>query len=530
MNQDLLANGKALGGGVRLRDNLKLTPKTTLRNFVKNKVQNNLAIKNFLQLINNLKEKKLNSDKPLLAFATTTQPAAVNTTQGVISDTKINNPKNMPIRHQWDENWGYCGEASLITANLMVGQYFSQFYIRDLAANIASKNVNRNQGDRENQFLIETTAKDVALACHLGVKDVFIGGDPKISANNYQKQITNPTEDYLSWLKTNFNAKDTLAIIIGVFENGKKFKKWFYKADGTPTPWWDVNYDHIVLLSNISDKSMWINDLGNYKNYSLNNCDIELDDTSAAKNLSQYSNPKSYLAPDKSPLFFQMDLSKSVLSRDDSNNDALPYIYTIPKFEKKTYTETDTDVVFGNVGISLSNLTDKDQNGNALLPVRITVDKTYELPSVKDSSDDVSDNFLYSNMTPYWDVLTLKITVSGLTKNSKYTIYKFSDITKVASTTSRIITENATNTFCTTFTGGLTGFGAGADPNTGGSKNNQDPIGFRGGKPTYTTVPLTFTATQSTTVPLTFTATQSTYTFTDYIRSCDQAIYRCVAN
>uniref|UniRef100_A0A6C0K4C3 Peptidase C39-like domain-containing protein n=1 Tax=viral metagenome TaxID=1070528 RepID=A0A6C0K4C3_9ZZZZ len=518
MNQDLLVNGKALEG-LRLRDNLKVTPKTTLRNFVKNKVQNNLAIKNFLQLINNIKEKKLNSDKPLLAFATTTQPAAVNTTQGVISDTKINNPKNMPIRHQWDENWGYCGEASLITANLMVGQYFSQFYIRDLAANIASKNANRNQGDRENQFLIETTAKYVALACHLGVKDVFIGGAPQISAKN-EKIITKSTDDYLSWLKTNFNATDTLAIIIGVFENGKKFKKWFYNSDGTPTPWWDVNYDHIVLLSNISDKSVWINDLGNYKNYSLNNCDIELDDTSAAKNLSQYSNPKSYLAPDKSPLFFQMDLSKSVLSRSDSNSDALPYIYTIPKFEKKTYTETVTDVVFGNVGISLSNLTDKDQNGKALLPVKITVDKTYELPSVKDSSDDVSDNFLYSNMTPYWDVLTLKITVSGLTKNSIYTIYKFSDITKVTSTTSHnIITDNATNTFCPTFTGGLTGFGAGADPNTGGSKNNQDPIGFRGGNPTYTSLPLTFTATQST-----------TYTFTDYIRSCDQAIYRCVAN
>src|SRR5579859_5092677 len=40
----------------------------------------------------------------------------------------------LPPRLQWNENYGYCGEVSLIVAGLYYGQYCSQFTARALAS------------------------------------------------------------------------------------------------------------------------------------------------------------------------------------------------------------------------------------------------------------------------------------------------------------------------------------------------------------------------------------------------------------
>ena len=43
-------------------------------------------------------------------------------------------------RLQWNENNGYCGEVSLISAGLYYGQYLSQYDARSLACDGGSQN------------------------------------------------------------------------------------------------------------------------------------------------------------------------------------------------------------------------------------------------------------------------------------------------------------------------------------------------------------------------------------------------------
>lgn len=481
---------------------------------IKTQIANNMAYQKKIESItsktmrlNSIKKTNQNLSEP--THTPTPTPAPRLDPMQEETTSSISNPKKIPIRHQWDENYGYCGETTFITANLMVGQYFSQFDIRSWSGDFFSSSNNINQGDPKNQLLFQTTFPYLAKKCHL-ISNTFLGKSGSFS----------DTSDFKTWMTSQFTDQNTTNVIIGVYENLKKFYDWYYDKNGYSIPGSTPgkNYDHIVNLTNINSNDLWINDVGNYANYKMKPEDTADDDTYASKKLSVYENASAYPSAEKSQHFFQIEFNDGILDRKKSDDSLIPYMYTIPYFTKDMFREPS---ILGNVGISIGKLTDKGPNNETLLPISIKTDLVCELPSVHDSSDDdgpKNNQIIYSNNRPFWDVVTLNITISELKTNKEYTVYKFSDITKVTKYDSNFIDiEAATNNFCLTFEGGRTGYGKDFhDPESGGTFYKNDPIGFRGGNISFEGEPLSFMA------------TSNTYSFTDYGRSCDQHIYRCV--
>ena len=69
------------------------------------------------------------------------------------------------IREQWDSNWGYCGESSLIAAGMAFGQYASQFTLRELASPGVP------QAQEASQLLLGVNDEAAARAMHLQAND-----------------------------------------------------------------------------------------------------------------------------------------------------------------------------------------------------------------------------------------------------------------------------------------------------------------------------------------------------------------------
>ena len=129
----------------------------------------------------------------------------------------------LPItaRLQWDANFGYCGETSLISAGLAYGQYASQWTARALA----SPGVDQTQ--ESSQLL-------------LGVNDVAAATNMKLAVTPFDSVAQRSTPEYLSWVKAMI--LQGFPVIIGVFTNAT--------ADPASAPG-DAEYDHIVPVLGI---------------------------------------------------------------------------------------------------------------------------------------------------------------------------------------------------------------------------------------------------------------------------------------
>lgn len=137
--------------------------------------------------------------------------AAIDVLTGLPLDT-TSASYPMPIRLQWDSNFGYCGEASLIAAGMSFGQYTSQFTARSLAS------PGLTQDDEESQLL-------------LGINDQVATAKMKLAAAEYlpQSQRKSPlASGFLSWIKD--NVQKGYRVIIGLYCQGLR----------------DSEYDHIV--------------------------------------------------------------------------------------------------------------------------------------------------------------------------------------------------------------------------------------------------------------------------------------------
>jgi hypothetical protein len=146
-----------------------------------------------------------------LPAAAHSQPAEIATTHTF--DTGV------PPRRQWDENSGYCGETSFISAGLHFGQYCSQYTARS----IASPGV--DQRDTASQLL-------------LGVNDAEAARKMRLTAARYYGDTQHTARQFLDWVKS-----ETLRgriVVIGVFNNGIELLEWTGRRDGQP------DYDHIV--------------------------------------------------------------------------------------------------------------------------------------------------------------------------------------------------------------------------------------------------------------------------------------------
>jgi hypothetical protein len=128
----------------------------------------------------------------------------------------------IPPRLQWNENWGYCGEVSLISAGLYYGQYISQYDARALA----SPGVGQNE--YSSQLLIGVNDQIAAAAMHL-----------KAVEWNTQAETSTPT--FVAWLKKNVTAGYPVAI--GVFVN-----EYLFYGNTDPQAGSSV-YDHVVPVT-----------------------------------------------------------------------------------------------------------------------------------------------------------------------------------------------------------------------------------------------------------------------------------------
>ena len=68
---------------------------------------------------------------------------------------------DIPPRLQWNANFGYCGEVSLISAGLYFGQYVSQYDARAIASNGAPQYLSGSQ------LLLGVNDQTAAAAMHL---------------------------------------------------------------------------------------------------------------------------------------------------------------------------------------------------------------------------------------------------------------------------------------------------------------------------------------------------------------------------
>lgn len=131
-----------------------------------------------------------------------------------------NNP--IPPRLQWNENHGYCGEVSLISAGLYFGQYISQYDARAIACDNGPQN--------KNQLL-------------LGKNDLYAAAQVHLQTNAWDYTQNDPKK-FLSWVKA--NVLQGYPVAIGVYTN----EYLFYDNDDPDAG--DADYDHIVPVIGIS--------------------------------------------------------------------------------------------------------------------------------------------------------------------------------------------------------------------------------------------------------------------------------------
>lgn len=234
-------------------------------------------------------------------------------------------------RLQWNENSGYCGETSFISAGLYFGQYCSQFTARSLASPGVP------QSDPASQLL-------------LGVNDAAAAQRMKLRATEFANRRQLSSRQFLTWVKD-----QTLAgrvAIIGVFNNGILLGEWTSRWGG------DSSYDHIVPV------------LGWGSNFPLSDRRFRPSDTITISDNGLYGpigTPPAY------PFLFSYRLREFPGNRFQANNPRGP-VYMLKNAPK-------------NYGIAIEGVADRD---GVTLPVRVTASLNHE-PEIGHHSDTPPD-------------------------------------------------------------------------------------------------------------------------------------------
>lgn len=124
---------------------------------------------------------------------------------------------HIPPRFEWDNNDGYCGEVSLISAGLYYGQYVSQYDVRAMISN--GKPQNRCQ------LLVGINDSPAIAKMHL-------------NALTWNTQAEEDTDQFVAWIKQ--NVVKGYPVYIGVYMN-----QYLFYGDTNPNAG-DLDYDHIV--------------------------------------------------------------------------------------------------------------------------------------------------------------------------------------------------------------------------------------------------------------------------------------------
>lgn len=158
----------------------------------------------------------------LVTLATTTSVGAPAIAQSVTVQRPYVHNLDIPPREQWNSNYGYCGETSLISAGLYFGQYTSQWTARSLASPGVP------QTSQESQLL-------------LGVNDVDAAKRMRLDATAFDSNQQTSTTQFLTWVKS--MVLQNHPVIIGVLLNMER------SHDDPPG---DAEYDHIVPVLGVA--------------------------------------------------------------------------------------------------------------------------------------------------------------------------------------------------------------------------------------------------------------------------------------
>jgi hypothetical protein len=130
----------------------------------------------------------------------------------------------LPPRRQWEGNYGYCGEVSLISAGLYYGQYASQYDVRAIASR------GMDQRLEASQLL-------------LGLNDEYAAAQMQLRHSAWDPRSRNRPAEFLAWTKQMISRGHPVAI--GVYMN----QRLFYEDEDPEAGDWD--YDHIVPVTGI---------------------------------------------------------------------------------------------------------------------------------------------------------------------------------------------------------------------------------------------------------------------------------------
>jgi hypothetical protein len=126
-------------------------------------------------------------------------------------------------RFQWNHNYGYCGEVSMISAGLYYGQYLSQYDARAAASNAP-------QNEARSQLL-------------LGVNDMRAAAHMHLAGIAWTDPSRDNADRFLVWVKGHVVLGEPVAI--GIYMNQFRFYHKHNPWAGSP------QYDHIVPVIGI---------------------------------------------------------------------------------------------------------------------------------------------------------------------------------------------------------------------------------------------------------------------------------------
>ena len=280
----------------------------------------------------------------------------------------------IPPRHQWNGNYGYCGETAFISAGLYYGQYVSQYAAR------AAATPGLSQTDVNSQLLV-------------AVNDLTAAANMHLNAVAWNSLSSASTSQYLAWIKGYVLAG--YPVIMGVYVNQ-------YQPDGNGVTGFS-SYDHIVPVNGIASNHPLV--AGLEQTYYADDV-LQISDNSGNNNArypGQNSGP-----PVAAAYLFQYDFASFQKTRSQANAPtAPPYSLAIHSNNSNT-----------NAAVAITGVTDLNHE---TVPVRLATDLNYENPAITNGS----------NSPPAAAPLTLTATVYGLTAGVNYNVYQYDRLSAI---------------------------------------------------------------------------------------------------
>lgn len=137
----------------------------------------------------------------------------------------VSNP--IPPRLQWNENYGYCGEVSFISAGLYYGQYLSQYDARAIASS------GTPQYKASSQLLVGVNQNDTYAASQMHFTYAV-----------WKSPSGSTASSFLQWVKS--EVIQGYPVAIGVYTN-----EYLFYGKTNPNAG-DPDYDHIVDVTGIT--------------------------------------------------------------------------------------------------------------------------------------------------------------------------------------------------------------------------------------------------------------------------------------